>query len=96
MKDGTRFMSRSETFTVTRFTPITEESLDAISEWSFVKVKVKSGDKTEAFWVIVSSRDGDMIFGDVNNDLVHTALHGLDDKSPVAFGTDSVLDIYKE
>jgi hypothetical protein len=59
----------------------TREELDSISVGDYVKICAEP----ERFWVIVEQIDGDKITGTVNNDLVCTGKHGLENEDKIMF-----------
>lgn len=77
-----------------RFQIPTGDEKAAVASGDHVKIGVEmpSG-RGERFWVKVSSKDGDLIHGVVDNDLVYTDEHGLDDTDAVSFEPRHILDI---
>jgi len=69
-----------------------KKELDTIE--SGVNVKVCLDD--ERFWVEVSQVNGDEITGTVNNDLIHTASHGLKFGQEIKFEKRHVYMIYED
>lgn len=76
------------------------EELAEIHRGQYVKVCVPCGSvvftqfDSERFWVTVESVDGDTITGEVDNDLVFTAQHGLQYGDMVQFKLENVYAIY--
>jgi hypothetical protein len=60
----------------------------------FVKIGLEAEDMGgERFWVKVTRRQGDKFVGEVSNDLVHTAQHGIVHGDRLAFEVQHILGV---
>ena len=69
-----------------------QTELDSVVVGSSVKVCVER----ERFWVAVTAVEGDTVTGRINNDLVHTAKHGLRDGDSVTLEKCHLYDVLDE
>ncbi len=68
-----------------------KDELSKITKGNTVKVSIGG----ERFWVTVSKVDGNHIDGQVDNDLIHTEIHGFVDGDPISFCKEHIFQIYE-